>query len=149
VSEGVQQDAVRTVLVVEDNPADVRLVEEGIAAADTDLELRVYNNGNRAVEWITSDTPQRHQPNLVLLDLNIPGKSGLEVLRAVREESEFSRVPVAVVSSSKNPDDARRVYDQSADAYVTKPADPDQYIQMIGTAVRFWIPTADTQPNDE
>jgi CheY-like chemotaxis protein len=86
---------------------------------------------------------------LILLDLNLPGKSGVDVLQTVRDESRFSSVPVVVVSSSENPDDIRRVYERSANAYVTKPTDPDEYIQMIVATVRFWIATVNTQTTDD
>lgn len=131
-------------VAIEDNPADVRLLEEGVDAAGIELDLQVINSGQQAVEQLTAvaaDSPENH-PNLILLDLNLPGKSGLEVLATVRNETVFQDVPVVVVSSSENVDDINRVYELSANAYVTKPADPDDYIGMIGATVDFWIATA-------
>ena len=129
------------VVSVEDNPADVRLIEEGVAAVDRDIDFRVYNNGRNAIEQLTGDGGVPAEPvQLVLLDLNIPGKSGLEILRYLRKDSELDAVPILTVSSSENPDDIRRVYESSANAYLTKPTDPDEFIQMITAAVRFWMP---------
>jgi CheY-like chemotaxis protein len=170
MSERSQQTRTPRVLLVEDNPGDVRLVEEGIRGVDTELNLHVQQNGARAIEWLTEngdrsvaddtdrsvaddtdrsvadDTDRSGDgraptvpPDLLLLDLNLPGKSGFEVLEAVREKRRFDEMPVVVVSSSENPADIRRVYAESANAYVTKPPDPDEYIQMIVAAVRFWI----------
>jgi CheY-like chemotaxis protein len=129
------------VVSVEDNPADVRLIEEGVAAVDRDIDFRVYNNGRNAIEQLTGDGGvPAESVQLVLLDLNIPGKSGLEILRYLRKDSELDAVPILTVSSSENPDDIRRVYESSANAYLTKPTDPDEFIQMITAVVRFWMP---------
>ncbi|WP_241244154.1 MULTISPECIES: response regulator [Haloarcula] len=112
------------VVSVEDNPADVRLIEEGVAAVDRDIDFRVYNNGRNAIEQLTGDGGvPAESVQLVLLDLNIPGKSGLEILRYLRKDSELDAVPILTVSSSENPDDIRRVYESSANAYLTKPTD--------------------------
>lgn len=139
------------VLVIEDNPADVRLIEEGVATAGIELDLQVYNSGNRAIEQleaVDTDAVAMH-PNLVLLDLNLPGKSGFDVLAFVRSETVFQDVPVVVVSSSENPDDVARVYDAAANAFVTKPTDPDEFISMIGSAIEFWLTNGTSRPTHE
>ena len=138
------------VFVIEDNPADVRLVREGIEATGIEIEVTVLNSGRQAVERLTAigaDRPEDY-PDLILLDLNLPGRSGFELLETVRTETAFPEVPVAVVSSSENPEDINRAYEQSANAYVMKPADPDDYIGMIDAAVGFWIVTATPSTND-
>ena len=143
-------DAPPLVVSVEDNPADVRLIEDGVSAADDDTELRVFNNGQRAVEQLLGDGGVSVDAiSLVLLDLNTPGKSGLEILRLLRDDPQFDVVPVATVSSSENPEDIRRVYDASANAYLTKPSDPDEFIQAIAAAVRFWIPSVTTASTND
>lgn len=137
------------VVSVEDNPADARLIEEGVAAVGTDIDLRVYNNGQTAIDRLTGDDgPPPESIDLVFLDLNVPGKSGLEILRLLRGASQFDVVPIVTVSSSENPDDIQRVYGAAANAYLTKPTDPDEFIQTIAAAVRFWIPTLSTPTND-
>ncbi|MDB2265055.1 response regulator [Halorubrum ezzemoulense] len=131
------------VVVVEDNPGDVRLVEDGVAAA-AELDLQIIKSGRAAIERLTSldGGDQREHPDLILLDLNLPGRSGFDVLRAVRTETDFRDVPVVVVSSSRNRDDIARVYELSGNAYVTKPSDPDDYIEMIAAVVDFWVESA-------
>lgn len=129
------------VLAIEDNRADILLVEQGIEEAPYPVELQSIRNGNRAIEWLTDhsgDPPA--MPQLILLDLNLPGKPGFEVLRTVRADSSFNDVPVAVVSSSQNPADIERAYRTGANAYVMKPKDPDEYIEMVVAAIEFWIP---------
>jgi len=135
--------AVPRLFVVEDNPADVRLVREGVDAIDTELRLEVINSGQQAAERLTAieaDGPEDY-PDLILLDLNLPGRSGFDLLQTVRNETAFPNVPVVIVSSSKNADDIDRAYELAANAYVTKPADPDDYIGMVDTTVDFWIAT--------
>ncbi len=145
MSEPIGDTSFPRVVAVEDNPADVRLVEEGVDASEVELDLRVINSGRQAIERLTAidaETP-RHHPNLLLLDLNIPGRSGFDVLAAIRNETVFPDVPVVVVSSSESRDDVNRAYDLSANAYVTKPADPDDYIEMITATVELWVASTD------
>ncbi len=138
------------VVSVEDNPADVHLIEEGVATVAGDIQLRVYNNGQRAVEQLTGDGGiSTESIKLVLLDLNIPGKSGLKILQLLREDPRYDTVPIVIVSSSENPEDIRRVYEESANAYLTKPTDPDEFIQAIAAAARFWIPAFITTPTHD
>lgn len=138
-------------VVVEDNPADVRLVKEGVDAAGIELDLQVINSGRRAIDRFTavdSDAPPE-RPGLILLDLNLPSESGFEVLKTIRSETGFQHVPVVVVSSSRNPDDVTRVYELSGNAYVTKPVDPDDYIEMITAIIHFWLaPVSRPRTND-
>lgn len=139
------------VVAVEDNPADVRLVTEAIDHAGIELDLGVINNGRRAIDRLTSidaGAPLKH-PDLILLDLNLPGKSGFEVLESIRNQTPFPDVPVVVVSSSMDCDDIAQVYERSGNAYVTKPADPDDYIEMIGAIVDFWIPPGGRLPTND
>ena len=133
------------VLSVEDNPGDIRLIEEAVAAVADDVRLRQYSHGQRAIEALSGADESTHpSPDLVFVDLNLPGKSGVEILRRIRENASPDDVPVVVVSSSENPEDIRRVYAASANAYLTKPADPDAFIEMIAAAVRFWLPITGT-----
>jgi len=129
------------VVSIEDNPGDIRLIEEAITAVDSDIELVQYSNGQRALTEFTEAAERpSEQFDLLLLDMNIPGKSGLEILQWLRGECSDDALPVAVVSSSENPEDIRRVYEESANAYIKKPADPDEFIERIAGAVRFWVP---------
>ena len=75
-----------------------------------------------------------------MLDLNLPGKSGHEILSVIRNETAYPDVPVVVISSSENSADVNRVYDASANAYVTKPVDTDEYIDMVDAVLDFWLP---------
>ncbi|WP_253739045.1 response regulator [Halohasta salina] len=146
----VSESSTPQIFVIEDNPADVRMVREGIDATEIDVAVTEINSGRQAAERLTAieaDRPETH-PDLILLDLNLPGKSGFDLLELIREETAFPDVPVVVVSSSENREDINRVYEQSANAYVMKPADPDDYIRMIDATVDFWITTVTLATND-
>jgi|APHM01.1.fsa_nt_gi FOG: CheY-like receiver len=137
------------VIAVEDNPADVRLLQEGIDATGIDLTLTVYNSGRQAAETLTGIAPDAvdEHPDLVLMDLNLPGRTGLELLELIRTDTAFQDVPVVIVSSSENPTDINRAYEQAANAYATKPADPDEHIRMIDATIEFWIGTVFSSNN--
>jgi len=141
-----------TVLVVsvEDNPGDARLIEEGIGAANADVDLRVFTNGKAAMETLTGDGGVPPESvNLVLLDINTPGLSGIELLRRLRGTTQYGDVPVVTLSSSTSPEDIKHVYEAGGNAYLTKPTDPDEFIQTVADAVRFWIPTQTGAHSDD
>lgn len=129
------------VISIEDNPGDIRLIEEAIESVEDDIQLRQYSNGQQAVEALTGEDDSSQQPaELIFVDLNLPGASGLEILRQIREDPGYDDIPVVIVSSSENPEDVQRVYDASANAYLTKPVDPDEFIETITAAAQFWLP---------
>ena len=143
--------SVSRVFAIEDNPADARLVREGINDAAVEVDIQVIHSGQQAIDRLTaidSSEPNAY-PDLILLDLNLPGKSGFEVLSTVRNETTFPDIPVVAVSSSENPEDVKRAYELSASAYVTKPADPDEYIRMINATVEFWVGNVTPLPNGD
>ena len=148
MSDPGNETSVPRVFAIEDNPADARLVKEGVNDAGVKLDLQIIHSGQQAVDRLTDldSTEPEIYPDLILLDLNLPGKSGFEVLSAVRNETTFPDIPIIAVSSSENPDDVKRVYELSANAYVTKPADPDEYIRMIMATVDFWIGNVTPSP---
>ncbi|WP_201740182.1 response regulator [Salinigranum halophilum] len=133
-------------LVFEDNPGDVHLIEEGVAAAPTDVTLQVIANGTDAIEWLAADR-RLVDLDLVLLDLNLPGRSGFEVLDALRDRAS-SHTPVVVLSSSENPEDIAAAYEAGANAYVMKPTDPDTFIETVVATMRFWIPEVTPSTHD-
>lgn len=138
------------VVSVEDNPGDARLIEEGIDAAENEINLRVFSNGQKAMEALRNGSEiQPTSVNLVLLDINTPGLSGIEVLRRLRGDTQYNNVPVVTLSSSTNPEDIRHVYETGGNAYLKKPADPDEFIQTVADAVRFWIPAPHGAHNND
>lgn len=144
--EDAERDSPDTVeiLLVEDNPGDVRLLEEALAVTDIPHRLHAVTNGNEAIEFVyrrgeDADTPQ---PDLVLLDLNLPHTDGHEVLTELKSNPEHSRIPIIVLSSSNEEEDVQRAYAAGANAYLTKPVDPDELVERVELIESFWFSLA-------
>jgi CheY-like chemotaxis protein len=126
------------VLLVEDSPHDVRFVREALSESGN-VELEVVSNGSDVIAALERGA---RLPDLVLLDLNLPGCRGEEVLRAIRARPRTRRVPVVILSSSRAPEDVRRCYEDHANSYIVKPLEYDDFRAAILSLERFWFETA-------
>lgn len=124
------------ILLVEDNPADVLLVEEAIATYKLPVELSVADDGEKAIAFIEEAEQDQAAPcpEMLLLDLNLPKCSGLEVLRRVRQSERCKHVPVLILTSSDSPRDRAETAQLGADRYFKKPANYDEFLR-VGEAV--------------
>lgn len=126
-------------LLVEDNPADVAVTKAGLTAAGhSETHIHVVADGAAAEEYLK----QSPQIDLILLDLNLPKRSGHEVLRTVRGDPKHRNTPVIMVSSSDEPSDVRESYDSGANSYVVKPSSFKEYVQKIRDLEAYWFETA-------
>lgn len=125
------------VLVIEDNTGDVYLIREALLQADLKVELTTFSDGEEALLYVTAygNTESASQPDVVLLDLNLPKSSGLEILRAIRGTRFMVAVPVAVMTSSIAPRDKESLLGYDVACCITKPADLDEFLN-IGAIVR-------------
>lgn len=123
-----QQRAV--VLLVEDNPDDVVMVREAFEPSLPPVQLYVVSNGEQAVKFVRRTDAGAPRPSLILLDLNLPVRSGLEVLAELKADPEFLTIPIVVLATSQRPDDIRQCYSLHANAYIVKPADFDGFARM-------------------
>jgi chemotaxis family two-component system response regulator Rcp1 len=129
------------ILLVEDNPGDVRLTREGLEAAKLSNNLAVVNDGLSALEFLRREGAYADatRPDLVLLDLNLPGFSGLDVLGELKADPALRSVPVVVLSSSEAENDIAKSYDLHANCYVTKPIDFTQFVTVVQAIEQFWF----------
>jgi chemotaxis family two-component system response regulator Rcp1 len=129
------------VLLVEDNPADVRLTEEALKEAKMKINLQVAEDGIEALALLRLEGKYkgRARPDLILLDLNLPKKDGREVLAEIKQDEKLKRIPVVVVTSSKAEVDIIKSYDLNANAFVTKPVDLIQFLEVIKSIEEFWL----------
>ena len=129
------------ILLVEDNPGDVRLTREGLEAAKLVNNLSVVNDGLSALQLLRreGEYADAARPDLVLLDLNLPGFSGLDVLKELKEDPALRSLPVVVLSSSEAERDIARSYDLHANCYVTKPIDFEQFVDVVAAIEQFWF----------
>jgi len=128
-------------LLVEDNLADIRLIQETLNNRDYDYELTVTRNGEEALQLLRKEESfaAAVTPNLIILDLNIPRKSGHELLEIIKEDHHLRRIPVIVMSSSLSDEDIRKSYELQANCYIPKPLDYDRYVLIIQAIESFWF----------
>jgi CheY-like chemotaxis protein len=129
------------ILLVEDNPGDVRLTVEALREAKVRNNLNVASDGVEAMEFLrrVGDHANAPLPDLVLLDLNLPRKDGREVLQEIKTDPELTLIPVVVLTTSQAEQDVLRSYQLHANAYVTKPVDLDQFLQVVRSIESFWL----------
>ena len=129
------------VLLVEDNPGDVRLTREAFKEGNIENTLHVVTDGAAALDFLykRNEYADAPRPDLVLLDLNLPRKNGTEVLEEIKSDPEGCTIPIIVLTSSKSEDDVVKSYERHANAYLTKPIDPLEFIDVVTTLEEFWI----------
>ena len=132
------------ILLVEDNPGDIRLMQEAFKEGKFLSRLNVARDGEQALAFLRrqgsyADSPR---PVFILLDLNLPRKDGREVLAEIKREKSLRQIPVVVMSTSTSVEDVQTAYDLHANCYIPKPADLDKLIQLGKLIERFWLNTA-------
>jgi CheY-like chemotaxis protein len=129
------------ILLVEDNPGDVRLTQEALKESKMHNILNVVNDGVEAIEFLRRQGKftNVNRPDLILLDLNLPRKDGREVLDEIKSDNDLKRIPVVVLTTSKAEEDIIRMYTRQANCYITKPIDFDQFILVIKAVEEFWL----------
>ncbi|AGB37592.1 response regulator [Natronococcus occultus] len=133
------------VLLIEDNPGDVRLTQEAFRATDSEISFRILRDGEEAARYFRQPEDATPCPDLVLLDLNLPRKDGFDVLEVLEEELDYPP-PVLVLSSSAAEEDIAESYAADANAYLTKPDAMPEFASMAEAIEQFWIDTAKQPP---
>ena len=129
------------ILLVEDNPGDVRLMKEAFREAKVEKNLTVVNDGVEALAFLKKQVPYQNatRPDMILLDLNLPKKHGQEVLQEIKSDPNLRRIPVVILTTSKTEQDILKTYDLHANCYISKPVDLEQFIKVIRTIEDFWL----------
>jgi CheY-like chemotaxis protein len=129
------------ILLVEDNPGDLRLAQEGLRQSKLPTHLSVARDGEEALDFMKRKGAHAGapRPRLVLLDLNLPKRSGFEVLAELKADRDLRRIPVVVLSSSDADEDVERAYELHAACYVSKPADLEQFVAVMERIHNFWL----------
>jgi chemotaxis family two-component system response regulator Rcp1 len=132
------------ILLVEDNPADVRLTREVLENGDGSTRLRVVRDGEEAMAFLRreGEYAECSRPNLVLLDLNLPKKDGREVLEELKGDADLCRIPVVVLTTSAAESDISRSYELHANCFITKPLDLDEFFTVVQSIKDFWLASA-------
>ena len=129
------------ILLVEDNSGDVRLTKEALKEGKVRNNVHTVHDGVEAIAFLRRKGSYANavRPGLILLDLNLPRKDGREVLTEIKADLNLRRIPVVVLTTSENEKDIRSAYDQYVNAYLTKPVDLDQFINLIQLIDEFWL----------
>jgi len=129
------------ILLVEDNPGDIRLTQEALKEGKISNNLYVAKDGEEALEFIFKKGKHQNAPtpDIILLDLNLPKINGREVLQQIKSHEQARRIPVVVLTTSSSEEDIVKSYDLHVNCYVCKPVDMDQFIKVIKTIDDFWF----------
>jgi two-component system, chemotaxis family, response regulator Rcp1 len=138
------------ILIVEDNPGDVRLTVEALKEAKVRNNLSVVTDGVEAMEFLRRKGrfASAVRPDLILLDLNLPRKDGREVLKEIKADPELLRIPVVILTTSQAEQDIVRTYNLHANCYITKPVDLDRFLEVVRSIEEFWLTIVKLPPND-
>jgi two-component system, chemotaxis family, response regulator Rcp1 len=128
------------ILIVEDNSGDALLIQEAFLEVDPNLSVQVVKDCDRLFQQLEQ---HRHQPEklptLVLMDINLPGRSGVEALTEMKNDPIYRRIPVVVLTSSSSQRDIEKSYDNYANAYVTKPSEFGELVGIVRSLKQFWL----------
>ena len=128
------------ILLVEDNPGDVRLTQEVFKESKIRNQLHVVKDGVEAMDFLRQGTGANGvRPDLILLDLNLPKKDGREVLAEIKADDNLKRIPVVVLTISKAEEDILRSYSLHANCYLTKPIEFEQFFNLVKYIEEFWL----------
>jgi len=147
----VERNGPIEILLVEDNPGDVRLTREALKEGKVYSNLHTVRDGVEAMEFLRRQGKFRDapRPDIILLDLNLPKKDGREVLQEIKTDDSLKRIPVVVLTTSKAEEDVLRTYNLHANCYVTKPVDLDKFMVVVKTIDVFWLTVVTLPPNGQ
>jgi chemotaxis family two-component system response regulator Rcp1 len=129
------------ILLVEDNPGDVRLTKEALKEGNLLNKLSVVGDGMEALAFLRREGKfaDSARPDMILLDLNLPKKSGLEVLADVKADENLRRTPVVVLTTSQAEQDIVKSYNLYANCYISKPVDLGEFMNVVKSIEEFWL----------
>ncbi len=136
------------ILMVEDNPGDVRLTVEALKEGKVRNILHTVEDGEEAMKFLRHQEPytKSPRPDLVLLDLNLPKMNGREVLAEIKADPELRRIPVVILTVSKAEQDIVKTYDLHANCYINKPVDLEQFLTVVQSIENFWLTVVKLPP---
>ena len=129
------------VLLVEDDPGDVILTQEGLRASKLHINLHVVDNGEKALAFLHREPPYEDapRPGLIILDLNLPRVNGMEVLKEIKTNDSLQTIPTVILTTSRAEEDVIRSYKLGANCYVSKPLNLDEFVKVVGSIETFWF----------
>ncbi|MBA3009928.1 MAG: response regulator [Proteobacteria bacterium] len=143
-----------SILLVEDNPMDVELIIDAFKEARLGNKIQVAGNGKQALEFLFGqgsygDRKQYPLPDIVLLDLKMPGIDGHEVLKRIKSTDMLKRIPVIILTSSRDEGDRAMSYDNGANSYLVKPVSFEDFLNVVKQVSDYWLILNVEPPLDE
>lgn len=131
------------ILLVEDNVADIVLMRRAAVKNKHDIQIETVSDGEKALAYLRREEPYTNAPppNIVLLDINLPGRSGREILEEIKADAKLRHVPVVILTSSNLPEDIDGMYSRYASSYMVKPATPSAFNDMLNSFSKYWFDT--------
>lgn len=141
-------DSVIDILLVEDSPTDALMTREALEASKLLNRLHLVEDGEQALEFLRQRGPfaSAPRPGLILLDLNLPRKSGRELLEEIKSDPDLKAIPVVVLSTSKAEEDIARSYGLHANCYITKPVEFQRFVDVVRSIREFWFQVVTLPP---
>jgi two-component system, chemotaxis family, response regulator Rcp1 len=132
------------ILLIEDNPGDIRLTQEAFKESSVSIVLNVATDGVEGINYLKKNPPYTDAitPDLILLDLNLPKRDGREVLQEVKSDEFLRRIPVVILTTSTAEQDIQKAYSLHVNSYINKPVDFDKFFEIIQRIEDFWLSTA-------
>ncbi len=129
------------ILLVEDNEGDIRLTQEAFRHSQVGNHLNVVRDGVEAIAFLKREDPYANavRPDIILLDLNLPKRNGIEVLAEIKQDDQLKRIPVIVLTSSQAEPDILSSYDLHANCFISKPIDLDRFLRVVQSIEDFWL----------
>ena len=129
------------ILLVEDNPGDIRLTQEALKEYKMMSSLHIVTDGEEAISFLRKEGKYQDvpRPDLILLDLNLPKKSGREVLAEIKADDKLKTIPVVVLTTSQSEEDISKAYNLNANCFISKPVDLDQFMKVVQSIETFWL----------
>lgn len=137
----IEQIGLVKILLIEDNPGDIRLIKESLKENKFLAELTVISDGEEAMDYLykRNNYKDAASPDIILLDLNLPLKDGREILIEIKSDENLKRIPVIVLTSSSEEDDILKSYQNYANCFISKPVDLNNFINVMKSIENFWL----------
>ena len=144
VNKNLSNTEMVEILLIEDNKADILLMQKALVKTDLKTSITVIRNGDDAIKYLTNNIIEHNNiPNLILLDLNLPKKDGFEVLKEIKSNNNLKRIPVIILTASSSKEDINKAYDMSANSYIVKPVKFRDFILVVQRLKDFWVNTVE------
>lgn len=129
------------ILLVEDNAGDIMLIEEALDEAKVANKVSIANDGEKAIEFLSKngEHSEAPDPDLIILDINLPRINGFEVLQFIKESDELKHIPVIMLTTSSSERDIAKSYNSHANCYITKPVGVEEFLSAVTSIENFWI----------